>query len=58
MLIGKPKSQAGIRTGNVTRSYRRKPSHRPEELEKIFFHNFISGNLKQDPKRFFSDVKK
>ena len=25
---------------------------------KDFFHNFISGNLKQDPKRFFSDVKK
>ena len=25
---------------------------------KDFLHNFISGNLKQDPKRFFSDVKK
>ena len=35
MLIGKPKSQAGIRTGNVTRSYRRKSSHGTEELEKI-----------------------
>ena len=41
MLIGKPKRQAGIRTGNVT-----------EELKKDFLHNVISDNLKQDPKRF------